>query len=321
MKLENKNIGIVGQGFVGTAVKEKLKESKTIYAYDLDDSKCGIFSTKDEYKPTDIPLLVDNCDIIFVCVPTPMYATGKCNTGIVENVLTEINNSTYTSNNFSKNTIVIIKSTIPPGTTESFNKKYKNIGIVFSPEFLTEANSIEDFKNQNRIILGIDWAEHIKPVTKVFKDAFPDAEIAVLYTADAELTKYMTNLFLATKVSFFNDMYKLTESINNSENLAVSQKIKFDSVVDATLLDPRIGKSHTLVPGPDGDFGYGGHCFPKDMAAILSLADQLGASLPTLFGASTTNSIVRTDRDWEKMEGRAVSNDEKTFEHVFPHEL
>ena len=131
MKLENKNIGIVGQGFVGTAVKEKLKESKTIYAYDLDDSKCGIFSTEDEYKSTDIPLLVDNCDIIFVCVPTPMYATGKCNTNIVENVLTEINN---VSKNFSKNTIVIVKSTIPPGTTESFNKKYKNIGIVFSPD-------------------------------------------------------------------------------------------------------------------------------------------------------------------------------------------
>ena len=119
----------------------------------------------------------------------------------------------------------------------------------------------------------------------------------------------MTNLFLATKVSFFNDMYRVADAINNDET--VSQSINFDSVVSATLLDPRIGKSHTLVPGPDGDFGYGGHCFPKDMAAMLSLSDELKIAVPTLFGASTTNTVVRKNKDWEKMKGRAVSTNEE----------
>lgn len=334
MELKSMNVGIIGQGFVGKAIREKFKCTNTVYAYDLDKSKCGVFN-KDHYidsesKPSlkvDIPNMVEKCDIIFVCVPTPMFKSGKCDVSIVDGVINQINTASV---DLDKNTIVIIKSTIPPGTTESFNKRYRRVGISFSPEFLTEANSIEDFKNQNRIILGIDWAEHIKPITSLFKTVFPDATLAVLNTVEAELTKYMTNLFLATKVSFFNDMYKLSNSINKDKT--ISHDIDFDSVVSATLLDPRIGKTHALVPGPDGDFGYGGHCFPKDMAAILNLADSLKTTVPTLLGASTTNSIVRKNKDWEEMKGRAVSEQEevefygtdldfKTTEEIFKNEL
>jgi UDPglucose 6-dehydrogenase len=314
------NVGIIGQGFVGTAVREKFKDTRKVYTYDLDKSKCGVFDKlSDSFRETNIEMLVDKCDILFVCVPTPMFSSGKCDVSIVEDVLNKISSA---SAELDKNSIVILKSTVPPGTAEFFNKRYKKIGVSFSPEFLTEANSVNDFKNQNRIVLGIDWAEHIKPITKLFKKAFPEAEIAILNTAEAELTKYMTNLFLATKVSFFNDMYRVADAINNNET--VSQSINFDSVVAATLLDPRIGKSHALVPGPDGDFGYGGHCFPKDMAAILNLSDELKVAVPTLFGASTTNMVVRKNKDWENMEGRAVSKNEEgssTFDNSITDEL
>jgi len=300
------NVGIIGQGFVGTAVREKFKQTHNVYTCDLDESKCGLF-TKDNYviEKLEISNIVEKCDIVFVCVPTPMFKSGKCDLNIVEDVICQIDDASI---GLDKNTIAVLKSTVPPGTTESLNRKYRRVGISFSPEFLTEANSVEDFENQDRIILGIDWAEHIKPITDLFKKVFPKANISVLNTAEAELTKYMTNLFLATKVSFFNDMYVLTNSINKDKT--VSHDIDFNSVVSATLLDPRIGNTHTMVPGPDGDFGYGGHCFPKDMAAILNVADELSTSLPTLFGASTTNAIVRQNRDWEEMKGRAVSENE-----------
>ena len=114
---------------------------------------------------------------------------------------------------------------------------------------------------------------------------------------EAEMTKYMTNLFLATKVSFFNDMYSICEKLN----------IDYNNVIEATLHDPRIGKSHYDVPGPDGDRGFGGHCFPKDLSAMLHIADSNKIPVPTLTGVDFTNKLVRTNKDWEKMEGRAVS--------------
>ena len=119
--------------------------------------------------------------------------------------------------------------------------------------------------------------------------------------SNAELIKYSNNSFLATKISFINQLANICQKIPNSN---------VDIVANAIGLDPRIGNTHTMVPGPDGDFGYGGHCFPKDMAAILNVADELSTSLPTLFGASTTNAIVRQNRDWEEMKGRAVSENE-----------
>jgi UDPglucose 6-dehydrogenase len=311
MKNTINNVGIVGQGFVGKAITEKFKETNTVFAYDLDESKRGVFTGKEARydKELNLTTLVKNSDVVFVCVPTPMFKSGKCDVSIVNDVISDLNEI---SAELDKDTLVVIKSTVPPGTTESFNKTYSRVGVSFSPEFLTEANSVEDFKNQTRIILGIDWLEYVKPLTSLFETAFPEAKIAVLNTVEAELSKYVTNLFLATKVSFFNDMYKLTEAINRDKT--ISHDINFDLVTSAALLDPRIGKSHYMVPGPDGDFGYGGICLPKDLAAMLAIADELKTAVPTLLGASTTNSIVRKNRDWELMEGRAVSsNDEIEF--------
>ena len=150
--MKNNIIGIIGQGFVGTAVNEGLKDFFKIETYDIaKESTCK-----------SIEELSIKSDIIFVCLP--MDKNGTCHLGIIEPVLKELNE-------LGKKTIVV-KSTIPPGTTEKWNKNYSNIDIVFNPEFLTEANSINDFKNQNRIIIGGPKTAASR-VRRIFVKAFP----------------------------------------------------------------------------------------------------------------------------------------------------
>lgn len=298
-------IGIIGQGFVGSSVREKFRESFLVYAYDkYNQDSCAIFNREtviQDGEKVSVSMIVKECDIVFVCVPTPMYENGECDTRIVESVIKDLAEEAEL---YERDITVVLKSTVPPGTTMNLNEISNRVAVNFSPEFLTEANAVEDFKNQKRIVLGIDWAESINPISDIFSTAFPDAELYLMNSNEAEMVKYMTNLFLATKVSFFNDMYQICQKSG----------ISYDNVIDATMADPRIGKSHYMVPGPDGDLGYGGHCFPKDMNAMLYFAATKGIPVPTLAGAHTTNQIVRNDRDWEKMEGRAVSKREELQE-------
>ena len=117
----------------------------------------------------------------------------------------------------------------------------------------------------------------------------------------AEMVKYFTNCFLATKVSFANEMYEISKALN----------IDYDKVIEYAIYDERIGKSHLNVPGPDGDFGYGGHCFPKDVMALKSLAWGLGCNPRMLEATDSKNNDIRTNRDWETQIGRAVLNSKK----------
>ena len=271
-------IGIIGQGFVGNAVYQKFKKYYKIDTFDLDSSKCN--STEEKTL---------NNKIIFVCLPTPMDEVGKCNTSIVESAIKTISD-------FGKSEIVVIKSTISPGTTRELNQKYPNLQIVFNPEFLTERNAVKDYENQNRIILGGP-----RPATtelkQVFSKAFPDAHIIKTDSTHAEMVKYLTNTFLSVKVSFANEIYQLCEKLD----------IDYDKVVEYATMDERLGESHWGVPGHDGDFGFGGHCFPKDLSALLYLTTQLGTINNVLSATQKTNDSVRKNRDWEKMKGRAVS--------------
>jgi UDPglucose 6-dehydrogenase len=276
-------IGIVGQGFVGNAVYQKFKNYYDVLTNDKDDKKST--STLDNMVPL--------CDTIFLCLPTPMKSDGKCDTLIIENVLNSID---LIADNYESKRTIVIKSTITPGTTQIFNKKYESLDIVFNPEFLTERNAVEDYENQNRIILGGP-----RPATtelkQIFSKVFPKAHIIKTDSTHAEMVKYLTNTFLSTKVSFANEMYQLCNKLN----------IDYDKVVEYATHDDRLGKSHWNVPGHDGDFGFGGHCFPKDLAALLHLTVELGTINNVLMATSNTNDEVRKFRDWEQMKGRAVS--------------
>tara|TARA_R100000008_G_C3582065_1_gene169261 strand:+ start:692 stop:1534 length:843 start_codon:yes stop_codon:yes gene_type:complete len=277
--MKKNTIGIVGQGFVGTAVNEGLSKFYNIETFDIEkDSTC--LSLQELHKKSNI---------LFVCLPTPMQSDGSCYVGIVESVLVSLNE-------YGKK-IIVVKSTIPPGTTERWNKDFENLDIVFNPEFLTEANSIEDFKNQNRIIVGGPRPATTK-VRRIFQKAFPKVPIIKTGSSTAEMVKYLTNSFLATKVSFANEMHEICKQIG----------IDYDKVVEYAVHDERLGYSHWLVPGPDGDYGYGGHCFPKDVKALIKIAQELNLSPKMLQATDDKNNEVRKNRDWEQMEGRAVWN-------------
>ena len=273
-------IGIIGQGYVGTALKVGFKDYYNVETYDKYDlSK----STKSSIKR-----VVEFTDVIFVCVPTPMRKDGTCYTGIVEEVIREINET-------ADGHIVVIKSTVPPGTTDRINAEYTKSTVIFNPEFLTEANFIDDFKNQNRIILGGDRKGTSK-VRQLYSRLFPQATIVKTGAKHAEMVKYFTNCFLATKVSFANEMKYICDSID----------LDYDKVVEYATYDERLGKSHWSVPGPDGDLGFGGHCLPKDLSAMVNGFDTLGL----LEAVEQVNDQVRENRDWELMVGRAVLEEE-----------
>lgn len=270
-------IGIIGQGFVGNAIYQKFKNYYRVYTYDLDSSKCNS-SEQDTL----------NNEIVFICLPTPMKPDGRCDTSLVEKAVKRCVE-------FGKTKTVVIKSTVTPGTSAKLNSQYLNLDVVFNPEFLTEANAIEDFNNQNRIILGGPRPSTTRLKT-IYRKIFPKAHIIKTGSTHAEMVKYVTNTFLATKVSFANEIYEICNGLD----------LDYDKVIEYASFDERLGKSHWAVPGPDGDFGFGGHCFPKDLSALLRLAEDLNTTDNVLSAVEQTNYKVRKNRDWEKMKGRAV---------------
>ena len=275
-------IGIVGQGFVGSAIREGLKSFYSVMTYDIDKEKCT--STH--------KAVCENSEIIFVCLPTPMRKTGQCDTRILEEAIRRINRE---CSELENSPTIVIKSTVPPGTTDRINRD-SSLDVCFSPEFLTEANSFDDFKNQNRIIVGGKGARKVK---QMFRKPFPNIPIVITKSKTAETVKYFINCFLASKVTFANQFYDICEDL----------EVDYDKVCEYALLDTRIGKSHFAVPGPDGDRGFGGHCFPKDLSGLTYLASKNGTNIEFLSQIDSSNQLYRNNRDWLKMKGRAVSDD------------
>jgi len=278
-------IGIVGKGFVGSAVQFGFSPNTgcdaDVKVYDKDPNKSQ-HSLKD---------VLDNSDFIFVSVPTPSNSDGSVNLDIIDNALNDINKINNRDN------IILLRSTMVPGSTKKFQDKYPKLNLVFNPEFLTERSAKLDFINQSRYILGSNHDEYIEPVANLYKQRF-GSTISIIRTnfETAELIKYMNNCFFATKVSFMNEMYMIAEKSGAD----------WDMAVEGFVRDGRIGHSHLAVPGHDGKFGFGGSCFPKDMRAIIAYAESIGIDLKTLSGAWETNLEVRPEKDWEKLKGRAV---------------
>lgn len=277
-------IGIVGLGFVGTAVQKGFESLYDVEVYDIDPKKATVKSLKE---------LAEKTSIIFVSVPTPMQNNGECDTSILAGVLEQLDNT-------GKKLTVVIKSTVPPGTTDRFQIACNNLKLVFNPEFLTERNFIQDFLNQTHIILGVPDTVHyhdIDLVEAIYQLRFPDATIEVVGAREAEMFKYIANTFLAVKVAFANEMFQICNRAHISYRIV-------QELIDG---DDRLGKTHWSVPGYDGHFGFGGTCFPKDVNAFIQLAKKLGVNPTVLEGAWKKNLEVRPERDWENLKGRAVT--------------
>ena len=306
-------VGIVGQGFVGSALKEGLVNER------VETSTYDKFS-KAKSSVENIRELCHASSVIFVCVPSPMKKDGSCDISIVESVIAEI--SEHAAYN-----VAVIKSTVPPGTTNYLNEKYgrDNFAVMFNPEFLTEANAVNDFKNQDRIIIGTprqEWTTAAARVSYSIKKTdwnpatlvhaiymltFPDVSYVELPATSAEMVKYTANTFLATKVSFANEMFQICKGLN----------IDYEQMINAAKLDKRLGDSHWKVPGPmpadDGSgkllLGWAGSCFVKDVNALRVVGDKLDVDTKVLDAAWEKNLEVRPQRDWEYLKGRAVTNE------------
>jgi len=280
-------IGIIGNGFVGNSIAFGFSPTHEIRIHDKDPKRN--LNTMEE---------VLECDYIFVAVPTPMNEDGSISLDIVFKALSEVYNKNKRTDN-----IIILKSTMLPGTIDMFIEQFPTLNIVFNPEFLTERTAKLDFLTQARIILG--GAKRLtKRVAKLFEERFMHTHIIETDTTTAEMIKYMNNVFFASKVSLMNEMKMVCDAVGADWKLALK----------GFAADQRIGDSHLNVPGPDGKLGFGGSCFPKDINAFISMADELGIKVPTIEGAWETNLNVRPEQDWNKLEGRAVVKKTKTEE-------
>lgn len=304
-----KSIGIIGSsGFVGTAIKEGLKHAFSMYCYDKKRYDIIEKYSNDENSVIKMPkcpfrFLVEKVDgPIFICVPTPMNKNGSCNISIVESVVKSLSDA---SKDLENKPTTVIKSTVIPGTTDQLDDKFDNVNVIFNPEFLTERSAIQDFKNMKHTIIG-----GRRPASNILKQmyqvAYPNIGITKTSSTIAEMIKYMTNCFLATKISFANEIYQICEALD----------IDYDKVVEyATLNDQRLGTSHWSVPGPtpssDGSNkllpGFSGACFPKDLNALISHACNLGVDPKVMQAAWEKNLEVRPEKDWENLKGRSVT--------------
>ncbi len=280
-----KKIGIIGQGFVGTAIREGLKTFYDIETYDKFKTEA---STCDSLK--DLMML---SEVIFVCLPTPMKKDGSCDVSIIEGTIREMDRLATQGVH-----IAVLKSTVPPGTTDRLDDECQNLSVVFSPEFLTEANFIDDFKNQKRVIIG-GKRPASTTVKTIFRKVYPKLPIVKTGSRTAEMVKYFTNCVLATKVSFANEMKQICDKAD----------IDYDKVVEYSLYDDRVGPTHLSVPGPDGRSGFGGSCFPKDINALINFANRVNIEPKVLKAVWEKNLEVRPEKDWEQLKGRAVSEE------------
>lgn len=246
-------INLYGYGFVGKAHYETLKDANDVNIID---------PLYPDLKNNDF-----NADAAIICVSTPQHDSGACN----------INNVYDVISNIDKDIPILIKSTISLEGWRAIKEGFPHHSINFSPEFLRESNYLDDFKNMKMMYLSEERAQWW---AKLFNPHFEDLKFVVARTEELILTKYFRNAFLATKVSFFNQVYDLCEATG----------VDYIEVMNGIAQDPRIGFSHTQVTT---ERGWGGHCFPKDTSAIVKTADQFGVDLSLIKDARKYNEKIR----------------------------
>lgn len=265
-------LGFVGAGFVGGAMIRGFSNWYSLAIYDR-DKKIGSLE--------EVAL---HSDVIFLCLPTPEAADGSCDTSIVKSVLDDLNSAL--ENNDLADKEVVVRSTVPPEWIPSIARNYDRFSLLFMPEFLTARSADIDFLNSSRFIIGTSDPEeesNYYMTYSVFHRRFPGAPIKVMTWEEASMVKYTVNNFFCVKVSFFNEIY----------DMCVEMGVNPETVINEVMNDGRIGRSHFQVPGPDGQRGYGGACFPKDSAAYCKIAEGLGLDATMVEAAREVNRRVR----------------------------
>lgn len=256
-------IAIIGLGFVGGAIRDAI-DGGGINLVIIDQDP-----TRGTHTYADIP----GCDAVFVCVPSPQADDGTCDTSILESVLEKLRD--YDG-------VIISKCTAPPSTYGRIGKTYKN--LVHAPEFLTAANASKDYINGSFSIIGGSVKAYMNEAARIIKITQPLlATVDFCTIEEAALAKYAINSFLSTKVVYMNELQEVAEAAG----------LDYDKIAFMVIRDKRIGRSHMLVPGPDGAYGFGGTCFPKDTSALLKYAQSIGVNMNVLDAAVRKNTLLR----------------------------
>lgn len=272
------NIGVIGYGYVGRATGEGFSSNP--------DNKIFWFD-KFKESPNSLEEVVEKSDFIFIAVPTPIFSDySGMDMGIVEEVVEQVAKKIKDSGK-----IVIIKSTSLPGTTKKMAEEYPNLNFAMNPEFLTQENANIDFLNPHRTVIGCANPDVGLRIQKMYETILPKNQpYFITDVTSAEMIKFMSNIILASKVLLANEFYDLSCKVGAN----------YLDVRAAVEADPRIGK-HLGVPGPDGDRGFGGACFPKDTIGILGVAKKEGVDMSALRAVWDKNLKIRKNRDWEDL--------------------
>lgn len=250
-------VGVIGVGMVGAPLARYFSElcgyerGRDLFLYDKDPAK-GLFDD------------INRSGVVFVCVPTPRGSNGEADLSAVEAAFGMINGEK----------IVVIKSTVPPGTTEDFQKRYPRHKVLFNPEFLTARMAWEDFVKPDRQIVGFT-PESVEAANLVVS-LLPKAPFmspwgigtysrVALTATEAEIVKYAGNVHFARKVSFANALARLAGKMG----------LDYENVRRGMAADHRIGDSHLDVMH-GGYRGFGGYCLPKDLDAFIAHLDNFG---------------------------------------------
>jgi len=264
-------LGIVGHGFVGSAVANGFDIDTEQFIVDTKQNNNTLEQIVNDFDPS----------ITFICVPTPQQDSHyDVDVSIARQTLQDLTNLKYKG-------IVVIKSTITPHHLTQFKKDFK-LKIVYNPEFLTEANSFDDFINPNMQVLGGKWRD-CDSVEKAYV-RHSSVKTVPTFKVDlitASLIKYTINSWLATKVIWFNQLKDLYDDSG--------ARASWKQFTDMLNEDPRVGDSHMQVPGPDGIKGFGGHCFPKDTKALLYYSKLKSKKLRALEHIIKYNAEYRDD--------------------------
>jgi len=260
-------IGILGNGFVGSSLAWGLSPCHEILVYDRNPERSS-HSLEDT---------VNESDVIFICVPTPPKPDWSIDLSIIRGAVESIAN-------IDKNKLIVIKSTVLPGTCRGLSKKF-GVNVASNPEFLTERRAKFDFINPAQILIGADREEDAEKLMEVYKARFKTMTYTVTDTVTSELSKYMLNCFFSVKVSFANLFREICEKENGD----------WEKLQQAFVADARVTDSHIDVPGPDGKLGFGGHCFPKDLNALMAFAKKNNINTQLLDGAWEYNKEIRDE--------------------------
>jgi UDPglucose 6-dehydrogenase len=281
-------IGIIGMGVVGAATAKVFEKFHKVFPYD---------KFKPEYNSHDnIERLAENAEIAFVSVPTPMKPSGEIDYSSIHNSLSQVLEACKKVRRDPKHFLIVIRSTAVSGTTDKLEEMYP-FHVAFNPEFLTEKNALNDMLNTDRVVIGAGRESDMEKILSAYKPIFPNAKYIKVDRKTAEMIKYAANVFLASQIAIANEIYHVCNSVG----------VDYDAVKNAVLHDSRIGRNIN-VPGHDGDFGFGGKCFPKDLNALIYLARENRYRPYLLEEVWRLNEKIRGNKDWLEIKGATSEN-------------